>query len=79
MTEAAFTSRTVGIDGLTFHYADWGGSAWPLVMLHGLSGHARTWDHSAAALSDRHHVLAFDERGHGDTDWAPQYGLRPMA
>jgi len=79
MTEGGFTSRNVGIDGMTFHYADWGGSGSPLVMLHGLSGHARTWDHTAAALSDRYHVLALDQRGHGDSDWAPQYGLRPMA
>lgn len=79
MTESGFTSRTVGINGLTFRYTDWGGSGAPLVMLHGLSGHARTWDHTAAALSDRYHVLALDQRGHGDTDWAPQYGLSPMS
>jgi esterase len=79
MTAADFTSRNIGVDGLTFHYVDWGGSGAPLVMLHGLSGHARTWDHTAAALSDRYHVLALDQRGHGDSDWAPQYGLRPMA
>jgi pimeloyl-ACP methyl ester carboxylesterase len=79
MTEPGFTSRNVGIDALTFHYADWGGSGSPIVMLHGLSGHARTWDHTAAALSDRYHVLALDQRGHGDSDWAPQYGLGPMA
>lgn len=79
MTEGGFTARTIGIDGLTFHYADWGGSGPPLVMLHGLSGHSRTWDHTAAALSDQYHVLALDQRGHGDTDWAPEYGLRPMA
>jgi pimeloyl-ACP methyl ester carboxylesterase len=79
MTDGAFTSRNLDIDGLTFHYLDWGGATSPLVMLHGLSGHARTWDHTAAALSDRHHVLALDQRGHGDTDWAPAYGLRPMA
>ncbi|HUB39224.1 MAG TPA: alpha/beta hydrolase [Streptosporangiaceae bacterium] len=79
MPEASFRSRKVGIDGLTFHYVDWGGTGSPLVMLHGLSGHARTWDHTATALSDQYHVLALDQRGHGDTDWAPQYGLRPMA
>jgi esterase len=79
MPEASLTSRTVGIGGLTFHYADWGGAGSPLVMLHGLSGHARTWDHTAAALSDQYHVLALDQRGHGDSDWAPEYGLRPMA
>lgn len=79
MSESGFTSRTVGIGGLTFHYADWDGSGPPVVMLHGLSGHARTWDHTAAAMSDRYHVLALDQRGHGDTDWASQYGLRPMS
>jgi esterase len=79
MSENGFTSRTVGINGLTFHYTDWGGSGAPLVMLHGLSGHAHTWDHTAAALSDRYRVLALDQRGHGDTDWAPQYGLNPMS
>jgi esterase len=79
MTAGDFTSRKVRVDGLTFHYVDWGGSGAPLVMLHGLSGHARTWDHTAAALSDQYHVLGLDQRGHGDSDWAPQYGLRPMA
>jgi pimeloyl-ACP methyl ester carboxylesterase len=47
-------------------------------MLHGLSGHARTWDDTAAALSGRYRVLALDQRGHGDTDWAPEYGFAPM-
>ena len=79
MAEAGFTSRNIGVDGLRFHYVDWGGSGTPLVMLHGLSGHARTWDHTAEALRDQYHVLALDQRGHGDSEWAPQYGLRPMA
>jgi pimeloyl-ACP methyl ester carboxylesterase len=74
-----FTSRNVGIGGLTFHYADWDGGGPPVVMLHGLSGHARTWDHTAAALSDRYRVLALDQRGHGDSEWAPKYGLGPMS
>jgi pimeloyl-ACP methyl ester carboxylesterase len=79
VTDGGCISRRVGIDGLTFQYVDWGGSGTPLVMLHGLSGHARTWDHTAEALSDRYHVLALDQRGHGESDWASQYGLRPMA
>jgi pimeloyl-ACP methyl ester carboxylesterase len=76
---ADFKSDTLDIGGLNFHYTDWGGDGPPLVMLHGLSGHARTWDHTAAALSDRYRVLALDQRGHGDTDWAPQYGFGLMA
>ena len=76
---ADFTSGRLTLGGLNFHYTDWGGDGPPLVMLHGLSGHARTWDHTAAALSDRYRVLALDQRGHGDSDWAPQYGFGPMA
>jgi pimeloyl-ACP methyl ester carboxylesterase len=48
-------------------------------MLHGLSSHARSWDHAAEALAGQYHVIALDQRGHGDTDWAPRYGLGPMA
>ncbi len=79
MAAAGPSSRNVEIGGLKFHYADWGGDGPPLVMLHGLSGHARTWDDTAAALSSRYHALALDQRGHGDTDWAPRYGFAPMA
>ena len=79
MAQAGFTSRNVEIGGLKFHYTDWGGNGPPLVMLHGLTGHARTWDYTAAALSEPYRVLALDQRGHGDSDWAPQYGLAPMA
>ena len=79
MAPAGFTSCHVEIGGLRFHYTDWGGDGPPLVMLHGLTGHARTWDYTAAALSGRYRVLALDQRGHGDTDWAPKYGFAPMA
>ena len=79
MAPAVFTSCNVEICGLRFHYTDWGGDGPPLVMLHGLSGHARTWDYTAAPLSGRYRVLAPDQRGHGDTDWAPKYGFAPMA
>ena len=79
MAAAVFTSCHVEIGGLRFHYTDWGDDGPPLVMLHGLSGHARTWDYTAASLSGRYRVLALDQRGHGDTDWAPEYGFAPMA
>jgi pimeloyl-ACP methyl ester carboxylesterase len=79
MATADFTSGNLDLGGLNFHYTDWGGDGPPLVMLHGLSGHARTWDHTAAALAGRYRVLALDQRGHGDSDWAPRYGFGPMA
>jgi pimeloyl-ACP methyl ester carboxylesterase len=82
------TSRYLVIDGLRFHYLDWGAGLDPqdgpdrgrptLVMLHGFTGHAHTWDRPAAALAGRYHVIALDQRGHGDSDWAPEYGSRAM-
>jgi len=79
MAEADVTSGTVDIGGLALRYLDWGGDGPPLVMLHGLSGHARTWDHTAAAVRDRYRVLALDQRGHGDSEWASRYGFALMA
>jgi esterase len=79
MAEADVTSRTLDIGGLKFRYLDWGGDGPPLVMLHGLSGHAHTWDHTAAGLRDRYRVLVLDQRGHGDSEWASQYGFALMA
>jgi pimeloyl-ACP methyl ester carboxylesterase len=60
--------------GLRFYYRDWASSrrdAPTLLLLHGYTGHARSWDHFAAAMTDRYRVLALDQRGHGQTDWAP--------
>jgi esterase len=78
MAAAPPTSRHLELNGLKLHYLDWGGDGPPLIMLHGLTGHAHTWDHTAAALSDRYLVYALDQRGHGDTEWAPRYGIPAM-
>ena len=69
------TDRTVTLRGQRFHYTEWGhAGAPPVVMLHGVTGHARTWDDEARALSGRYRVLALDQRGHGDSDPADDYG-----
>jgi pimeloyl-ACP methyl ester carboxylesterase len=78
MTTATPTSRSAGLEGVRLHYLDWGGDGPPLVMLHGFTGHAHTWDHTAAALHPHYQVLAVDQRGHGDSGWANVYGSRPM-
>ena len=80
MAAEPFTSSTISLGGLSIHFTDWGDvSSPPLVLLHGLSGHARTWDHNAAVLSERYRVLALDQRGHGDSGWAGDYGSSAMA
>ena len=75
------TDKTVRANGLEFHYLDWGNPANPdVLMLHGVSQQAHSWDFVALALSDRFHIMALDQRGHGDTDWAPDgdYSIEAM-
>jgi pimeloyl-ACP methyl ester carboxylesterase len=70
--EPLVRDETVVLDGLRFHYRDWGDPADPaLVLLHGFTGNARHWDGFAQAMAERYRVLALDQRGHGETDWAP--------
>jgi pimeloyl-ACP methyl ester carboxylesterase len=41
------------------------------IALHGVTGHARTWDAESEALASRYRVIALDQRGHGDSDPSP--------
>src|SRR5204862_673506 len=74
--------RSLALHGQRFHYTEWGDPAAPaIVLLHGITGHARTWDDEARALAVRYRVLALDQRGHGDSDPAPDgdYTVTTMA
>ncbi|HEX9126653.1 MAG TPA: alpha/beta fold hydrolase [Methylomirabilota bacterium] len=71
---------TVG--GLSFHYVTWGPEAAPpVVLLHGITGHARSWDALSRDLSADFRVIVLDQRGHGDSDRAPDgdYRVATMA
>jgi esterase len=51
-TVLAHTEHVVGreltLNGLRFHFLEWGEeSAAPVVLLHGFTGHARGWEHTA--------------------------------
>jgi pimeloyl-ACP methyl ester carboxylesterase len=81
---AAVVDELIEMRGLRFHYCDWPAQrpdAPVLILLHGYTGHARSWDAFAAAMTDRYRVIALDQRGHGQTDWAPadRYGVEDMA
>ncbi len=70
--ESEATDRYIQINGMNFHYLEWGDAANPtIVMLHGGSQQGHSWDVVSLALSDQYHILALDQRGHGDSDWAP--------
>jgi len=69
---APSSESTVSSRGFALHYVEWGApTAPPVILLHGITGHARTWDTLAEALAPQWRVLALDQRGHGDSDSAP--------
>lgn len=71
-TQVQPKSRTVTANGINLHYLDWGTEGQPpLVLLHGLRGHANVWADVAESLCADYHVYALDQRGRGDTDHAP--------
>jgi esterase len=69
---SAFRDGTARLKDLTFHFLDWGTPGLPpVLLLHGGAQTAHSWDEVAPDLARDHHVLALDQRGHGDSDWAP--------
>src|SRR5438128_1034570 len=64
--------EVVRVGELRFRYLDWGtGGLRPILFLHGGALTAHTWDLCCLALRDEFHCIALDQRGHGDSDWAP--------
>ncbi len=73
-TDVGVLDKTVELNVLRFHYRDWGNpTAQALICLHGFTSHAHSWDTFAQAMRDRYHVLALDQRGHGETEWTTDY------
>jgi esterase len=72
--------KFIAINGLQLHYVEWGSPGNPaLVLLHGFQSNAHTWDTFSQVMADSYHVLALDQRGHGDTSWAPDGDYAPAA
>jgi len=64
--------KSVTVNGLRFHYLDWGNEDKPpMLLLHGGAQTAHSWDFFALAVRPDFHVVALDQRGHGDSQWAP--------
>ncbi len=59
--------KRITVNGLDFHYRDWGGSGRSLVLLHGLASTCHIWDLVAPILSEDYSVVALDQRGHGES------------
>jgi len=79
---APYTSHYVEAGGLRLHYQDYGtANRPPLLCLHGGAAHAHWFDYIAPGFTGDHHVLALDQRGHGDSEWAdpPEYSYERYA
>jgi 3-oxoadipate enol-lactonase len=57
------------VRGQRLHYEDTGGPGAPLVLSHGFLMDADMFEAQRRALSGRHRVVTWDQRGHGRTEW----------
>jgi len=79
---AHYEDRFVEIGGLRLHYQDFGTAGKPvMVCVHGGAANGHWFDFVAAGFTPDHHVLALDQRGHGDSAWAepPAYSYHDYA
>ena len=58
---------TLTRNGVNLHYVD-EGSGPAILLTHGFGASSRMWEGQVAALRDRYRVIAWDMRGHGDSD-----------
>lgn len=69
---AGYTHQYIQPGDIRFHYLEWGDpAAPPVLLLHGTSSNAHSWDMFAPVLAKNFHVLALDCRDHGDSGDSP--------
>jgi pimeloyl-ACP methyl ester carboxylesterase len=73
---------SVDVNGLRLSFLEWEAPGRPVVcFLHGGSAHAHWFDRVTPALVGRFHMIALDQRGHGESEWArpPAYATENFA
>ena len=65
---AARERRALLSDGARTVVQQWGDAGPIVVGVHGLGSSRRGWARIGERLSDRYRVVAYDQRGHGDSD-----------
>ena len=72
MVTTGYLERDVFVRDLKLHYQEWGNPDAPaVIMVHGFGVSGHMFDEFAERMQDRYHLLAIDQRGHGDSDWSP--------
>jgi esterase len=69
--DTRYVSRQTVVRSQRFHFTEWGQPGQPqILLLHGGNQSSHSWDLVSLHLSDRYHVFALDQRGHGDSEWS---------
>ena len=66
-------------DQTTISYTDHGGDGRPVLLVHGITESAASWDPVTEELRSDHRVITMDLRGHGASSTADRYDLEAMA
>ncbi len=80
--DIAYRSCNIVLRQQRFHFLEWGAADAPaIVLLHGGHQSAHSWDLVSLHLARDYRVLALDQRGHGDSEWARdvEYSNKVMA
>jgi pimeloyl-ACP methyl ester carboxylesterase len=75
-------SQRMDVGGLELHWLQWGPpAASGVLLLHGGAAHTHWFDAVATRLAHGRHVVALDQRGHGESAWArpPSYATEDFA
>lgn len=68
--DVRYVSRHTVIRKHRYHFSEWGEPGrQQILLLHGGNQSCHSWDLVSLHLSDRYHVFALDQRGHGDSEW----------
>lgn len=71
-------SGFVTANGIRINYLDWGGSGPTLILIHGFGDNPHAFDDLAPAFTDRFRVIAYAQRGHGDSEVKEPYDTATM-
>jgi pimeloyl-ACP methyl ester carboxylesterase len=74
------SDKYIEIDNLRFHYLDWGGTGFPLILIPGIGWTPHIFSGLAKHFIDEFHVYGFTRRGHGKSDKPPNgYDIPTLA
>lgn len=66
------SEHSIELRGRRYRYLTWGRADGEIVvLLHGRTSLAETWEEVAPSLADNRFVIALEQRGHGGSAWAP--------